>query len=76
MRLPILLCTALAATGCYTLKGPKPVRPPMSAQDYANVDSTRRKPDGSTYKYYTPQRGAHANLKEATIQGVLPPKAP
>ncbi len=71
MRRTIILCTALAATGCYTLKGPRPVRAPMSEQAYNNVDSTRRKPDGTTYKYYKPQgRGAHAELKESTIRAM------
>ncbi len=72
MRRIIILCTALAVTGCYTLKGPRPARAPMSDQDYANVDSTRRPPDGSTLKYYKPQgRGAHGELKESTIRAMF-----
>lgn len=72
-----ILCVALACTGCYTLKGPRVKRPPMTQQNYANVDSTRRPPEGTTYKYFRNQgRGANGELKESTIRAMFQSKTP
>ncbi len=69
-RIAAFLCFALASTGCYTLKGPATKRPPMSAAQQLQVDSTRRAPEGETYKRNQPQGlGPHSELKEGTIQG-------
>lgn len=73
----VFLSAALACAGCYTLKGPQPALRPLTAANYANIDSSRRPPDGTNYKYFRAQgRGANGQLKESTIRAMFQSKKP
>lgn len=73
----VFLSAALACAGCYTLKGPQPKLQPLNAQNNLNIDSSRRPPDGTNYKYFQAQgRGANGQLKESTIRSMFQSKKP